>query len=165
MSEPRVLAKFTSYGAMLDALRARLDELSITHGTFDRIAGVADGYTNKVLKPVPVRHLLPTTLEFFINGAAVELWLVERPGETARLRARSDFEPPRWPKKRVDMHRDGASPAQVKRLKPLIEPLVLSESGKRARQIGIAMLTPQQRSEIARHAAFCRWRPRHKHTA
>jgi hypothetical protein len=119
--EPRILARFTGYGAMLDALRARLDELGITHARFDGIAGVADGYTNKVLKPVPVRHLLPNTLEFFINGAAVELWLVERPDETARLKARSDFEPPRWPKRRVEVHRDGASPAQVKRLKPLIE--------------------------------------------
>jgi hypothetical protein len=78
-------APVPSYGAMVDTLRARLDELGITHGTFDRIAGVADGYSNKVLKPVPVRHLLPSTLEFFINGAA-ELWLVERPDETARLR-------------------------------------------------------------------------------
>jgi hypothetical protein len=140
--EPRILAKFASYGAMLDALRARLDELGITHARFDSIAGLADGYTNKVLKPVPIRHLLPNTLQFFIEGAAVELWLVERPDETAKLKARSDFEAPRWPKKRVELHREGASPAQVRKLAPLVARELGRKGGRRrAESLGAKRLS------------------------
>jgi hypothetical protein len=146
---PRVLARFACYGGLLDALRTRLDDLGITYGTFDRIAGVADGYTNKCLCPIPVRHLLPTTLEFFINGAATELWLVERPDEAAKLKARSDFEAERWPKARRELHRTSASPAQVEKLTPL----VLRELGRKGGRRRAESLSAKRLSEIGRKGA------------
>jgi hypothetical protein len=154
MAEPRILARFTGYGGLLDALRARLDEKGITHRVFDDIAGIADGLTNKILQPVPVRYLLPNTLGDFVEATGCQLWLVEVPELNAQLERRlAGNRTDAWPKRRRELQRTSSSPAQAKRIQ--------GELGRIGGTKRAAMLGPKHRSEIARYAAFCRWRRRH----
>lgn len=159
MTEPRVLARFTSYGDLMDALRERIDELGIPHTTFDEICGIAEGLTNKVLQPVnPPKYLGPKIFGSFIETAGCELWLVARPDLEAKIRARSNFIPFAWPKKRRDFEREVVSQAQIKRLRPYFFKI----TGQMGGLATAASRTPAQRSESARRAAHARHRKSRK---
>jgi hypothetical protein len=51
MNEASVCAAPSNYEALVDAIDARRKELALSHADLDRIAGVAAGYTGKVLGP------------------------------------------------------------------------------------------------------------------
>jgi hypothetical protein len=56
-AQPRLLAEIYEYGQLLDALRARRDELQLSHTTIDDVGGLCPGYASKVLSNPPLRGL------------------------------------------------------------------------------------------------------------
>jgi hypothetical protein len=56
-SAPRVIATFGSYAEMLEAIRARVNELQIHGERFDNFAGLPDGYFAKLVGVRPIRRL------------------------------------------------------------------------------------------------------------
>ena len=52
---PRVVAEFSDYAGMLDALRRRVNELALNGERFDEYAGLPRGYLSKLVGAKPVR--------------------------------------------------------------------------------------------------------------
>jgi hypothetical protein len=46
---PRVVAEFSDYAGMLDALRRRVNELALNGERFDEYAGLPRGYLSKLV--------------------------------------------------------------------------------------------------------------------
>lgn len=161
----RILARFTTYGGLLDALRNRLDEKQITHRVFDDIAGIADGLTNKMLQPNPVKFLIPNMLGDFVEAAGCQLWLVEDPEFNASLERRLAHQGrDAWPKLRRELHRDGyLTPKQLSKAAAQIAPEVRRENARKANAVRNAVLSSEQRSQIARYAAYVRWNIKMRH--
>ena len=52
---PRVVAEFSDYAGMLEALRRRVNELALNGERFDEYAGLPRGYLSKLVRAKPVR--------------------------------------------------------------------------------------------------------------
>jgi hypothetical protein len=83
---PRVLADVTSYDGMLEALRARVNELQIHGERFDAFVGLPEGYLSKLIGARPVRRLGPTSFAPVLAGLGLRLLVIEDPEGTERLR-------------------------------------------------------------------------------
>jgi hypothetical protein len=94
-SDPVLPRVVTSKGELLALLRARRDELGITHETLDALIGWSSGYTSKVLSPEPIKGLGERSLRDLLQALAlgiVRIEFVEDPEQAMRMR-------PRWTKR------------------------------------------------------------------
>jgi hypothetical protein len=76
---------------LLQVLRARRDELDLSHGTIDGISGACDGYTGKLLCDPPVRGFGAESLAAILGALAlrmVRVEIIEDPQQAERVRAR-----------------------------------------------------------------------------
>ena len=73
---------------VLDVVRARRDELNISHETIDEIAGFPAGYTSKLLAPTPIRGISHMSLGAVLGALAIGLVVVEDPGQRAKVEGR-----------------------------------------------------------------------------
>jgi hypothetical protein len=78
----------TSMAGILDVVRARRDELNISHETIDEIAGFPAGYTSKLLAPTPMRGVSHMSLGGVLGALAIGLVVVEDPGQRAKVEGR-----------------------------------------------------------------------------
>jgi hypothetical protein len=62
---------------LIAALRARRDELQITHETIDAIAGWPAGYAGKLLAPEPIKNLGWMSLGLALDTLGIALVVVE----------------------------------------------------------------------------------------
>jgi hypothetical protein len=74
----------TSMEELLAALRARRDQLELTHECIDAVAGWASGYAGKLLAPSPAKNMGWMSLGICLGSLGVGLLLVENP-EQVRL--------------------------------------------------------------------------------
>jgi hypothetical protein len=86
--EPRVIAEFSDYAGMLDALRKRVTELGVNGERFDEYAGLPKGYLSKLIGANPVRKLGMVSMGPLLNAAGVYCWLLEDQQATERLKSR-----------------------------------------------------------------------------
>jgi len=84
--EPRVIATFGSYAEMLEAIRARVDELQIHGERFDNFAGLPDGYFAKLVGARPIRRLGMVSFAPVLAGLGLKCQFVEDQAATARLK-------------------------------------------------------------------------------
>ncbi len=94
-------AAIHSMSDLLAALRARRDELQLTHEVIDDVAGWPSGYCGKLLAPNPIKNLGWQSLGLALDTLAIELLVVENT-EQRKLVER------RW-KKRERPHNGSAS--------------------------------------------------------
>jgi hypothetical protein len=73
---------------LLAALRARRDELQLTHTTIDAIAGWPDGYCGKLMCVPPVKNLGWQSLELALGSLGIALIVVEDVEQAAKVRSR-----------------------------------------------------------------------------
>jgi hypothetical protein len=85
---PRVVAEFSDYAGMLDALRKRVNELALAGERFDEYAGLPKGYLSKLIGANPVRKLGMVSMGPLLNAAGVYCWLLEDQQATERLKNR-----------------------------------------------------------------------------
>jgi hypothetical protein len=78
---------------LVQAVRARRDELGITHETIDEIAGLPSGYCSKLLAPEPMKGLGPISIPAILGALGVALVLVEDTAQVERVS-------PRWTKRK-----------------------------------------------------------------
>jgi hypothetical protein len=71
---------------LLDVIRARRDELNISHETIDALCKFQDGYTGKLLAPEPVRGLGYGSLGALLGALGLGLVVVEDSAAAARVR-------------------------------------------------------------------------------
>jgi hypothetical protein len=82
---PRVLAQFSTYDELIDALRARAAELNLSGEQIDGVSGLPARYTQKLLGPGAVRRLGVTSLGPFLGALAVRCLIVEDKAALERL--------------------------------------------------------------------------------
>jgi hypothetical protein len=85
---PRQLAVIHDYDELLAAIRARRDELQITHETIDDVSGLQPGYTSKLFAPRPIRHLHSVSLGLVLGALGLAIVLVEDQIALARVSGR-----------------------------------------------------------------------------
>ena len=134
-----------SHADLIEALRARKNELGLSNRLCDDLGGLTSGHTDKVLGPTGTRGLTPLTLDVFLEMFAVEIVL--RPNLEAARRMES-----RWEQREAGKV---APPASVmsKALLDKAAPIIFREAGKRGAAKRNALLDPEQRIKIAKKAA------------
>jgi hypothetical protein len=70
---------------LVEAIRARRDELNISHETIDHLAGFQGGYASKLLSPVPIRRLGRMSMPAVLGALGVALVLVEDLEQRAKV--------------------------------------------------------------------------------
>jgi hypothetical protein len=139
---PRVIATFSSYAEMLDAIRQRVNELNVSGECLDAYLGIPRGLFSKIAGVRPIRRLGMLSFSPVLNGLGLKCQFVEDEAATARLKNRV---PPR------DLRFVRAAPRimltdrQWRRIQKL---------GRTARW---QKLSAEQRSEIMRAVALRRW--------
>jgi hypothetical protein len=83
-----VIAEVNSYGQMLAALRARVNELQINGERFDEYAGLPRGYLSKLIGAKPIRRLGMTSFAPVLAGLGLRLLIIEDQEATERLKNR-----------------------------------------------------------------------------
>jgi hypothetical protein len=73
---------------LLAALRARRDELELTHERIDDIAGFPSGYAGKLLAPEPIKNLGWLSFGLALDSMGVALILVENPDQVRLVQKR-----------------------------------------------------------------------------
>lgn len=84
---------------LVAAIRARRDELNVSHELLDDLAGLQSGYTSKLLAPEPMKGLGPMSLPALLGALGAALVLVEDSAQAERVRDRwtPRKRPPRLP--------------------------------------------------------------------
>jgi hypothetical protein len=85
---PRVIANVSSYEQMLDALRARINELQINGERFDEYAGLPRGYLSKLVGVRPIRRLGMQSFQPVLSALGLRCLLIEDQHATQRLKNR-----------------------------------------------------------------------------
>ena len=88
MSSGRHIAEFADYAGMLDAVRARVNELQINGERFDEFAGLPRGYLSKLIGARPVKRISMLSMGILFNALGIYCIMVEDPNATARLKSR-----------------------------------------------------------------------------
>jgi hypothetical protein len=144
---------FTDYDGLVEALRARIDGIGLSHRVLAEIAGLPEGGVGKYLSDARARHFSVVSLLQISETLGIRGLLYIDPELTARMR-------PRWEKRdALKAHARRRAPLGATTLKR-VRPVVLSELGKRGAAARNSKLSPETRSALARAAARARWRRR-----
>ena len=140
---PRVVAEFSDYAGVLDALRRRVNELALSGEQFDEYAGLPRGYLSKLVGAKPIRRLGMVSFSPTLAALGLRCLFVEDEAATERLRSRV---PPRN--------------SSFVRSTPSIVFTVhfFKRIGRKGAQARIDNSTEAQRREWAKKAAAARWR-------
>ena len=155
-------APIRSMPELIEALRARRDELNISHETIDSIAGLQSGYTSKLLAPKPIKNLGPMSFGSLLGALGLAVVVVEDPSMCERVS--KHWEPRKRPQKLA-----ASIPASINCEIPAIIQIIpelqaklrnIASLGGKARA---AKLSKRRRTQIARKAIMTRW-ARHRET-
>jgi hypothetical protein len=76
-SSPRVIAVARDYDQLITAIRARRDELQVTHITIDEVAGLQGGYAGKLLCDPPIKLLGKVSFGCVLGALGLAVVLVQ----------------------------------------------------------------------------------------
>jgi hypothetical protein len=85
-----VLAVFSDYDGLWNAVRARVDAMGITRLELDHLSGNQEGYSGKVLGPKQVKKFGKHSLGSTLGALGSYLALVADPEQVAKLKAVAD---------------------------------------------------------------------------
>lgn len=140
---------------LLAALRARRDELQLTHETIDHIAGWPSGYCGKLLAQNPIKNLGWQSLGLALDTLAIELIPAENIEQRKLLEKR--WKARERPKNGIEQASRAGIPG-----KPIWRSLEFmkmlskrgaSKGGKRRAKL----MSKRARQRAASHAARIRW--------
>src|SRR5499427_10730520 len=137
--QPRIVATFDSYAGMLEAIRARVNELQVNGERLDEYVGLP----REVAGAKPIRRLGMTSFAPILNGLGLKCQFVENQEATERLKSRV---PPR----KSSFVRGAPSIVLTVRY--------FKRIGRKGAQARVDNSTKEQRQEWARKAAIARWR-------
>jgi hypothetical protein len=148
---PRVIASFDSYEGMLDAIRARVNELQIHGERFDAHVGLPEGYLSKLVGARPVRRLGMVSFAPVLAGLGLKCQFVEDQAATERLK---NHVAPR-----------NGSYVRADATHVVLTFRFMQKIGRKGAQARVDNSTKQQRQEWARKAANVRWQSRGRATS
>jgi len=88
MNGHRVIAEFTDYDGMLNAVRARVEELQVNGERLDEFAGLPRGYLSKLIGVRPIRRIAMTSMGPLFGALGIRCVIIEDPITTQRLKNR-----------------------------------------------------------------------------
>jgi hypothetical protein len=91
-------APIRSMAELVNALRARRDELDISHETIDAIAGLQSGYASKLLAPRAPRNIGYMSLGDIMGALGIGLQVVEDSEQIQRVAGRWQKRKPQGPR-------------------------------------------------------------------
>jgi hypothetical protein len=141
---PRVVAEFSDYTGMLDALRRRVNELALNGERFDEYAGLPRGYLSKLVGAKPTRRLGMVSFQPVLAGLGLRCLFVEDEAATERLK---NHVAPR-----------NGSYVRSAAWQITLTRRFLQKIGRLGGKANMARLTSKQRSELGRRGANARWR-------
>jgi hypothetical protein len=157
---PRIVGKVCrNHGEIVDALRARKDELGLSDSFVDDIGGFAHGHVGKIIGPSRLKGLGRSTIDRLLNVLGVSLLVVVDDEKMRQLKKRHE--------RRAGMYvseNGRVAKLAIKRARPAVLK-ALGQLGGHARS---QALDGKRRSEIARlgaHAANQKRRERKEATA
>lgn len=150
MIAPRHIATVSNYDELIAALRARADELGVTRETLDAVSGMQTGYCSKLLAPVPIRALGPTSLGPMLGALGLAILVVEDAEALGKISKRIE----RSTKKRSNA---GQKMLATKRRRKHRFPRG-PEFAHIMRSRQLLTQSKAKRSRIAKTAAKARWR-------
>jgi hypothetical protein len=156
-----------SQAELLDAIRARRDELNISHETIDQIAGFQGGYTSKLLAPQPIKNLGPMSLGAILGALGLALVAVADPEAEQRVSKRwqKRKRPQKLPASASRLSIENETP-QILQVTPELQAKMERKEymrmiGKRGGQVSakrrMKIMGKRRRQAIATHAARMRW--------
>jgi hypothetical protein len=152
---PEVIAVVRRHQDITEVFRLMRERLGLTLEFCDDVGGLAKGHTDKILGPSEVKNWGATTFDLFCEMFAIEFRVHVDIEAAKRMQAV-------WEGRKRPLYPD----ARIKRIsKQLIErakPHVLRDHLKTANAARNALLSCEQRSEIARKAAKSRWRKKRR---
>lgn len=140
----RIIATVRDYDGLVAALRARVAELNIAGETVDRIAGLPDRYTSKLFAPIPIKGMGRVSLGPMLGALGLKIIVVEDAEAMAKVAARLQ-------RKEEQYASTGMRPQERHVNKGD------SQWSKILNCRRSLMLTPRQRSKLAKRAAAARW--------
>jgi hypothetical protein len=157
-----------SMAELLVVIRARRDELNISHETIDNIAGLQAGYTSKMLAEKPIRGVGYMSLGAVLGSLGIGLAVVEDTEQCARVETR--WQKRKRPQKLLPalasrFSIENEAPTKIEVTPELQAQLDRKEYmkmiGKRGGHKGgkrrLKTMTARARQRAATHAARIRW--------
>jgi hypothetical protein len=133
---------------LLAAIRGRLDELGVTYDVLDRVAGLPDRFSSKLLCRPPARHVSALTLWLVLGAVGYKIALVH--DEDALAKVKGLLSKRKIPNRRI-------TEITVARRRMSLW-LFTPERGREMAKLRAAKLTPEQRTQSARKASRVRWK-------
>lgn len=150
---PQPIAEIRSWDDLVGALRKHFDDLDVAMNTIDEVAGLPVGYAAKLLAPVPVRSIGPTSLGPLLGCGGVKLQLVidveafTKIGRRLKKRKYAGWKmPARSGRKKRRNQRGGRGMHFT------------PETARIARAKQLLRQSPRERQQMAKRAARMRWR-------
>lgn len=145
MTTDRIIATVRDYDQLVAALRARVAEFGVSAEVIDDTAGLPVRYTSKLLAPIPIKGIGRVSLGPMLGALGLKLIVVEDTEALARVQARL--------KRKADQYAHTGMHTRSRH-----QWRGDSQWGKVLAARRILMLTPRQRTKIAKRAAAARWR-------
>jgi hypothetical protein len=142
-----VIAEFSNYDELINALRIRAAELNLSGETVDAVSGLPARYTQKLLGPQQIRRLGSTSLGPFLGALAVRCLIVEDRAALERLRRQTT--PRKSQYARTGMR---AGSVQI-----LLTRTFMQKIRKKGGQNSRKYLPKRLVKQLARKAALARW--------
>jgi len=139
-----VLAEFSNYDELINALRTRAAELNLYGEQIDRHSGLPERYTQKLLGPNQIRRLGVSSLGPFLGALAVRGLLIEDRAAVEKLRRQTT---PR------NLSYVRAAPRTI-----IFTLRFFKRIGRKGAQARIDNSSEEQRREWAKKAAAARWK-------
>jgi hypothetical protein len=159
-----------SQSELLDAIRARRDELNISHETIDNIAGFQAGYTSKLLCTPPMKNPGPMSLGALLGALGMALMPVVDHEMLAKVEGR--WQPRKRPQKLPLVASAISTPNEVPGVVLITADLEREMRKKKMQELGrlgglkaagkggkarARRMKKAARQRAAQHAAHARW--------
>lgn len=152
MNESRQLATVRDYDGLHAAFRNRATELQVTREAIDAVSGLQEGYTAKLLAPVPIRMANKESLGPLLAALGLVLIVAEDAETLAKITKRMAK------RRQAEPHAGTGMQAQKRQKRRRFLPFKSPEFAKVARAQQLLRQSPTQRKRIASAAGRARWK-------
>jgi hypothetical protein len=145
-NEPRVAAGAvaTCHDELVDALRARKEELALSDSLIEQIGGLAPGHASKLLGPAREKNLSRLSLDVLLKVFAVKIVLVPDGEQAQKMQDRWE----RRDNSQIHINGHRVSKSLMERARPLVR----SEFARQGNKARNEQLARELRVAIARKA-------------
>jgi hypothetical protein len=149
---PQVIAEATCCAELVDAFRARKEELGLSNEAAEHLLHLCAGHLDKIWSQT--RGLSQVTIDGLLSAMGLRLLVAIDPEQVKRMASRWKNEGLR------DAKQVRRPPARIRKvLMARVRPLVLREAARHAASHRWRGIPPELRSTLMRQVSLARWHP------